>query len=414
MRDRDAALEVMVATQPQQLEDLRPVWQRLHAAQPAAPLFAGPDWCLAWWRAFGASKEPRVLALRRGGELVGVLPLVRARLRCGPHIASPHAVQPEDLDLVRSRSRLALLPVVQLAPFANLPSGCVRASWLLDASLDGETAWRAWLRALARRSDWHVLVAPRVSLDDEPPLRAAARAAECAAREGGTPAALYELLLRPWPEWFAARSGHFRRRYQAAERAFGALGAWTLEVVEAAELDAALDATFALARASWKQSPREGQALHVPMTPVAEGFFRELAHAGAARGDTMLLALRQGGSVVGVLLGLRSGRTLTLLQTFFDARVARASPGRMLMRGAIEWGVAQGVVRIDTNGNSPLVRMFADVPVASRSLTLFGRGLWSRALHGVAHAATAYATRTPASEAVESPPRDSGESTDAR
>src|SRR4051794_32874890 len=51
-------------------------WTAL-AERAGAPPFAHPGWFEAWYEAFG--HRPQVLAVRRFGELVGVLPLQRHR-----------------------------------------------------------------------------------------------------------------------------------------------------------------------------------------------------------------------------------------------------------------------------------------------------------------------------------------------
>jgi CelD/BcsL family acetyltransferase involved in cellulose biosynthesis len=403
-----APLRVAFLTQPHELEALWPAWEALHATHSDAPLFATPDWCRAWLRAFGAGKSPYVLAAFDGDRLAGVLPLVRARVRLGLRLVHAHAVQAEDRRFVRGRGP-ALLPALQLAPLANLPSGCARSSWLVEPSHE-ESAWRAWLAALATRRDWHLLLLPRAREATLPCIEAAARSAGLALRAAETPAALFDLPPRPWPEYFAARSRHFRKRYKVAERDFAKLGAWRVDAItDPAGLAAGFDDLLRLARTSWKQAGRADQAMHVPMTPEAGAFFRDLAQAAAPRGDTVLLALRLDGRDVAVMLCFRSGRSLVLLQTFFDPAVARASPGRLLMRAAIGWGAAHGIERIDTNGNSPLVRMFADAPVAYRSLLGFAGGPWPRALRALAAAGDALATRAGRRAAVDSPSGEAGE-----
>ena len=59
------------------IELLADEWDRL-ADRLAAPPFLRPGWFSVWWRAFG-SGQLMVLAVRREGELAGVLPLARHR-----------------------------------------------------------------------------------------------------------------------------------------------------------------------------------------------------------------------------------------------------------------------------------------------------------------------------------------------
>lgn len=66
-----AALEIADAAG---LEALRPEWLALWERSPEATPFQSPAWLIPWWRHFGGGGELLALALRRGGELVGLAP----------------------------------------------------------------------------------------------------------------------------------------------------------------------------------------------------------------------------------------------------------------------------------------------------------------------------------------------------
>lgn len=57
------------------LEALRPEWQALFSASGAPP-FLSWEWMSAWQQSFGDNKTPRLLGVRAGGTLVGLLPLI--------------------------------------------------------------------------------------------------------------------------------------------------------------------------------------------------------------------------------------------------------------------------------------------------------------------------------------------------
>ena len=65
------------------LEDaqiLAPEWDEL-VLQLNGSLYSSSEWCEAWWRHYGAGRELRLVAVRAGEELVGVLPFFIDRLR---------------------------------------------------------------------------------------------------------------------------------------------------------------------------------------------------------------------------------------------------------------------------------------------------------------------------------------------
>lgn len=68
-----------------ELEELRPVWDRLLRQTPGATFFQSFDWLSACWRHFGRGAQFRALVVRRGTEVEGIVPLVvrRERSRVG-------------------------------------------------------------------------------------------------------------------------------------------------------------------------------------------------------------------------------------------------------------------------------------------------------------------------------------------
>jgi CelD/BcsL family acetyltransferase involved in cellulose biosynthesis len=65
------------------LEPLYPEWQAL-AASVGADIYMFPDWFAPWWVHFGAGRNLRVLAARRGGVLVGLVPFCTETIWAGP------------------------------------------------------------------------------------------------------------------------------------------------------------------------------------------------------------------------------------------------------------------------------------------------------------------------------------------
>jgi CelD/BcsL family acetyltransferase involved in cellulose biosynthesis len=69
-------LEIRTYQSLEELEGLRPAWEELLAQIPTASIFNTWEWLAPWWRAFGANRRLRVLALHDdSGKLVGLAPL---------------------------------------------------------------------------------------------------------------------------------------------------------------------------------------------------------------------------------------------------------------------------------------------------------------------------------------------------
>jgi CelD/BcsL family acetyltransferase involved in cellulose biosynthesis len=72
-------LVVSVLESISDLDALRDEWDRLlERAREASP-FLSWDWQQGWWRYYGSDQALRLCVARRGGRLVGLLPLYRQR-----------------------------------------------------------------------------------------------------------------------------------------------------------------------------------------------------------------------------------------------------------------------------------------------------------------------------------------------
>jgi CelD/BcsL family acetyltransferase involved in cellulose biosynthesis len=104
-------LEITPLTTEEDLEALRPEWLRLFEQSRVANPFAHPDWLIAWARHFVGRGELYVLAVRSGGDLVGVAPFSRKSVpRFGPRVTTIRMLG------AGRNSHLTELPQVLTAP----------------------------------------------------------------------------------------------------------------------------------------------------------------------------------------------------------------------------------------------------------------------------------------------------------
>lgn len=54
-----------------------PQWKEILTRDPDRHIFATPEWNRVWWEEFGEGKDLFLLTMRRGNELVGIVPLYR-------------------------------------------------------------------------------------------------------------------------------------------------------------------------------------------------------------------------------------------------------------------------------------------------------------------------------------------------
>ena len=83
-------MHVECITEPSVFDDLAAEWEALLARSVTETTFLRPYWQKAWWRAYEAGKELRVLTVREeGGELVGIAPLFLHAMAVDPAAALP-------------------------------------------------------------------------------------------------------------------------------------------------------------------------------------------------------------------------------------------------------------------------------------------------------------------------------------
>ena len=68
------------------IEDAEPIrkeWDDF-IEKETGDVFLTYDWCRVWWRHYGNRREPLIYVFRDGGEICGILPMFRERIRLGP------------------------------------------------------------------------------------------------------------------------------------------------------------------------------------------------------------------------------------------------------------------------------------------------------------------------------------------
>lgn len=356
-------------------------WRELQQATRAT-IYDGPDWYRAWLSTFGADKQPRVLAVAQGGRLIGIVPLVQSRVWRRPWL-SLHHVQPEDLPFLQAPSRRGnLIPLRQLSVPAGLQCGSIRGHWIARPGTEREVV-TAVGRHLAACTDWDMLVFPGLLSDLDQLLHDGLRAGGLSVESRPGLTTLYGLHPQPWGTYFKSRSSHFRQRFQSAERTLAKLGALRCVIVTAAtELPGALARMFALAARSRKQVPRPGQNWYLPLTPAMVAFYTDLCGRYAGAGGCVFNEVYVDERLAGTLFSIVDNGKAYALQTYFDDDFATGSPGRLLLREIIDWAARHELDWIDFNGNSPVVRMFASVPVPLGQAWVFRRRGYSALIHG--------------------------------
>lgn len=285
-------------------------WQTLAEAAARGP-FAEPFWHRAWASSFLADPASlEVCKVRRAGQLVAVLPLVRqGRLtRRLTYPFNPH-VPLTTLAFRGNEPGLLGQSLAALAEYADV----VRfpaAPW------DGST--QTELLGLADASAVRVLHREQVG-------RAVLPIGD---GSDGLQARLSKNLVQ-------TTSRKKRQLARMGELAFDAIGAQ-------ADLDAVLDECFALEAATWKGA----NASAIASNRRTLGFYGDLARQAHAAGALGLYTLRLDRRVIAFEYCLRRDGIIYLLKLSFDPDLSKQSPGNVLRMGILEHEIAHGRPRL--------------------------------------------------------------------
>jgi CelD/BcsL family acetyltransferase involved in cellulose biosynthesis len=276
-----------------ELHALAPEWDALWRRNSAAATpFQSPAWLLPWWEQFG-SGMPRVGIERRGGDLLGLLPLYVLAEPGAPKLLPIGAGTTDYLDSLGDPAPLlpALLERaradgVHRCELIEVPPG----SGLLG--LDAPPGWRA---------EW----------------------------SEGAPCPVLAFPAIP-----AGMRRKLRMNRHRAERA----GGWTVESAGPDTVQAFLAELIRLHQARWTA---QGEAGVLASGPVL-AFHRQAAPRLLAAGLLRLQVLRIAGEVAAAILALVAPGRIFFYLSGFDARHAFVSPGTLLLGAMLEEAMAEG------------------------------------------------------------------------
>jgi CelD/BcsL family acetyltransferase involved in cellulose biosynthesis len=305
-----AGLHVEEVSGVETLLGLREEWDRLLESCPWATPFQSPEWVLAWCHWF----QPQhiwVLSLWNTAGLVGLAPFSVRQGRGGRMLTllgtglSDHGeilFRPELRDVGMQTILQHLVLQRSCWDFCEL-HGLRRESPLLTARLPA--GWRE--RVIAQEAHPVLQLPARVEMLEET-----------------LPAGLWRRLA--YVRRMAARTGVLRT-HLARPRTLAPL----------------LETLMRLQRDRWQQ---RGVAAMLAGEAVRE-FHREAARGALLRGRLRLHALSLDGRPIAALYGYRLHRREYYYLSGFDTRLARLSPGDLLLGEALRLAVADGITAVD-------------------------------------------------------------------
>ncbi len=292
-------------------------------------------WYATWWEAFGDSHELAVCTLRRGGELAGVLPLIRdgRGLRALANVHSsvfrPLASNEEAMERLMAEAMSQGAPRLELIAVPK-DDPCV-----------------APLAAGAREAPMRLLVEPGYVS----PLVDTNGSFEAWRKESK-------------PRWGAPLE-RFRRKMGRDHEA-------EFSIVEAPrDLEAELDDGFKVEASGWKG--KAGTA--ITSTPETAAFYRALARVFHERDELRLSRIVLDGNTAAFDFCLLHRGRLYLLKTGFDERFRRLAPGLVMRLSSIEHCFESGLDAHELLGaESEWKGKFATGSRAHVNMTAYSKG----------------------------------------
>ena len=373
----ESTLRCSVATDPAQLETLRPAWMELLERCAASEVTQTPMWLLPWWRVFGAldGRRLKVGLFYDGQRLVGLAPLLARR----------HWYRPG-------------LPFRRLEPLGTgeHPRDRVWSDYVnLLAERGAEkcvaVSFAAALKA-GRFGPWDELVLPAMNGQEAMagPLTKALQTAGFRAEATAASAAPYIALPSTWDAYLQSLSSSHRYFIKRSIRDFEKWAGGDFQVITASsleELEEGRRHLVALHTERWQAAGDQGVFQSPRFSAFHEAAQRELLDAGALD----LHWLRARGQVVAVLYNLRWNGKASVYQAGRQTDLpASIRAGVVLHAYAIQKAIAAGLREYDFLAGvsryksqfAPTVRPLVEVRAVRSSLREGARQLVEAAANG--------------------------------
>jgi CelD/BcsL family acetyltransferase involved in cellulose biosynthesis len=304
-------------------------WRLLCNESGDEEVFYRPEWAQAYLQAFDPKAEVIVISCWAGARLRGVLPLVRRR------------------------SVMSGLPVVQLTLPANVHS--LRASLTVCPGQEGEAALKAIWQAVKELPRWDVIdVANAVEGNALDRLVALGRKDGCPTARKRTSQTLYLPIASSTtpasdkaaqPPWLAGTRPKFRSHLRRARRQLEEQGTLELKHYGSADPEA-LKEFYDLEASGWKGA--EGTAIRCDAR--TRQFYDYVAQAAARDGYLSLDFLELNGKPIAGHFGFNLRGRYFLAKAGYDEAFRRHGPGQLLVSEILGQTPQRGLREFDFVG----------------------------------------------------------------
>lgn len=294
-------------------EEFREPWQDLAKSDPAATPFQTQEWQSTWWRHYGGLRQPKLLTVHEGNDLVGLMPFVRSR---GPwRTLRPMGIGPSDYMQPLARPGYEDMVAERVAETI----GEARDVDLIDLHQIRET------QPLAQ------------AMPSNP---------------AGQATCLVLDLPATYDAYLATLSKSLRYDVRKLDKTLFTSGRARIETFGPDTVRKGLDVLFDLHKRRWRKRHLPGAFLG-----GAEKFHTEWAEKAARAGWLWLSVLHVDDEPIGAIYAMAMGSTAYYYQAGFDPEKGSLSPGTLLVASSIRRAIDEGMRHFDfMRGDEPYKR----------------------------------------------------------
>ena len=364
----------------QGLCEVREDWQALFGSIPESTWSFAPEVFASWIATLRDARDVYLVTVRdERGQLRGLYPLMLDFTWRGPSCSARFDYDPQDRGLIASQ-RLRPVPLRQLTVMASLPATMLCVGPLCQPA-DLLQVYQAMARAILGLSGWDVLVLPAFEGQQATAWRAAFQSCGVQARVQTLNREVSNLRqIGPFADVVARQNGKFRQNLRRAQKVATAEGLDIRLAVGPEQVACQFGVVESVARNSWKHQGRAGAQVHIAYEGRQQRFFERLMSSGSLAGTPLVAVATDADGPLAVLTLLQFGCAVTALLTFWDGRLAKASPGMLLMGAAIDWAADHGATRFELNSTASWVRHITDTTETVCNIVVFKPTAYGRAL----------------------------------
>ena len=322
--------DIQTSSNPQDFERLQREWDELCHRENIESPFLECDWFHAWWKAFGANHQLKLITIRQGGQLQAVLPLMMGRVW------------------------VFGIPCRRLGAISNDHSP------LFDLAISGASRGihqAIWEHLLSSRADWDILDLPQLPAHSDTFVLFREYATQEGIRHSiwdQAPGAPWVDTQTSWEEYLQDRSKGFRKALRRKLRGLSKEGDFALETLTDADaIDKALGDGFRIEAAGWKSHEKTA----ITSAGEALEFYTTLARVQSRKGNLRLHFLILNGRRIAFDYSIVKHKRLYSLKSGLDYRHARQSPGTLLLYLILQKAHDEGLIEVDLLGNTDAFKM---------------------------------------------------------